>query len=62
MAPSARVAGADPDGRDWWFPRDMEKAIATGASDYAMLDVDEDRRRHRLDARDGLFSFLIRCP
>jgi mandelate racemase len=26
-------------GENWWFPRDMEKAIAAGASDYAMLDV-----------------------
>jgi mandelate racemase len=26
-------------GENWWFPRDMAKAIAEGASDYAMLDV-----------------------
>jgi mandelate racemase len=26
-------------GENWWFPRDMEKAVAAGASDYAMLDV-----------------------
>ena len=26
-------------GENWWFPRDMQKAIAAGASDYAMLDV-----------------------
>lgn len=26
-------------GENWWFPRDMEKAIAAGASDYAMVDV-----------------------
>jgi mandelate racemase len=26
-------------GENWWFPRDMEKAIATGASDLAMLDI-----------------------
>ncbi len=26
-------------GENWWFPRDMAKAIAAGASDYAMLDV-----------------------
>jgi mandelate racemase len=26
-------------GENWWFPQDMAKAIAAGASDYAMLDV-----------------------
>ena len=26
-------------GENWWFPRDMAKAITAGASDYAMLDV-----------------------
>jgi mandelate racemase len=26
-------------GENWWFPRDMTKAVAAGASDYAMLDV-----------------------
>ena len=26
-------------GENWWFPRDMAKAIAAGASDLAMLDV-----------------------
>ena len=26
-------------GENWWFPRDMAKAIALGASDYAMIDV-----------------------
>jgi len=26
-------------GENWWFPRDMAKAIAAGASDYAMLDA-----------------------
>jgi mandelate racemase len=26
-------------GENWWFPRDMAKAIAAGACDYAMLDV-----------------------
>jgi mandelate racemase len=26
-------------GENWWFPRDMQKAIAAGASDLAMLDV-----------------------
>ena len=26
-------------GENWWFPSDMQKAIAAGASDFAMLDV-----------------------
>jgi len=26
-------------GENWWFPRDMAKAIEAGASDFAMLDV-----------------------
>ena len=26
-------------GENWWFPRDMAKALAAGASDYGMLDV-----------------------
>jgi mandelate racemase len=26
-------------GENWWFPRDMAKAIAAGASDFAMLDI-----------------------
>jgi mandelate racemase len=26
-------------GENWWFPRDMAKAIAVGASDFGMLDV-----------------------
>ncbi len=26
-------------GENWWFPRDMAKAVAARASDYAMLDV-----------------------
>jgi mandelate racemase len=26
-------------GENWWFPRDMQKAIAACASDLAMLDV-----------------------
>ena len=26
-------------GENWWFPRDMAKAITAGASDFAMLDV-----------------------
>ena len=36
-----RAASAIPIqmGENWWFPRDMQKAIAAGASDLAMLDV-----------------------
>jgi len=26
-------------GENWWFPHDMAKAIAAGASDFAMLDI-----------------------
>ena len=26
-------------GENWWFPRDMAKAISAGASNYGMLDV-----------------------
>ena len=26
-------------GENWWFPRDMAKSIAAGASDFAMLDI-----------------------
>jgi mandelate racemase len=26
-------------GENWWFPRDMARAIVAGASDFAMLDV-----------------------
>ena len=26
-------------GENWWFPADMAKSIAAGASDYAMLDI-----------------------
>jgi mandelate racemase len=26
-------------GENWWFPRDMAKAVAAGASDFAMLDA-----------------------
>jgi mandelate racemase len=26
-------------GENWWFPSDMAKAIAGGASDYAMIDI-----------------------
>jgi mandelate racemase len=39
----ARVRAGSPipvqTGENWWFPRDMQKAIAAGASDYAMLDA-----------------------
>ena len=39
----ARVRTTSPvpiqTGENWWFWRDMEKSIAAGASDYAMLDV-----------------------
>jgi len=36
-----RAASAVPvqTGENWWFPRDMAKAIAAGASDFAMLDI-----------------------
>ena len=36
-----RAASAIPvqTGENWWFPRDMQKAIAAGACDFAMLDV-----------------------
>jgi mandelate racemase len=26
-------------GENWWFPRDMAKSIAAGASDFAMMDI-----------------------
>jgi mandelate racemase len=26
-------------GENWWFPRDMARSIAAGASDFAMLDI-----------------------
>jgi mandelate racemase len=26
-------------GENWWFPRDMAKSIAAGASDYVMVDI-----------------------
>jgi mandelate racemase len=26
-------------GENWWFPRDMAKSIAAGASDFAMVDI-----------------------
>jgi len=39
----ARVRIASPapiqTGENWWFPRDMAKSIAAGASDFAMLDI-----------------------
>jgi mandelate racemase len=39
----ARVRARSPvpiqTGENWWFPRDLERSIAAGASDYAMLDV-----------------------
>lgn len=36
-----RAAGKIPvqTGENWWFPADMKRAIAAGASDLAMLDV-----------------------
>jgi len=43
LAGHARVRGSASlpiqTGENWWFPRDMAKAIAAGASDFAMLDV-----------------------
>ncbi len=39
----ARVRSGSPariqTGENWWFPRDMAKSIAAGASDFAMLDI-----------------------
>jgi mandelate racemase len=39
----ARVRMSSPTpiqtGENWWFPRDMAKSIAAGASDYAMVDI-----------------------
>ena len=39
----AQVRAASPvpvqTGENWWFPCDMAKAIAAGASDFAMLDI-----------------------
>jgi len=39
----ARVRNGSPTpiqtGENWWFPRDMAKSIAAGASDFAMLDI-----------------------
>jgi mandelate racemase len=39
----ARVRVSSPapiqTGENWWFPRDMAKSIAAGASDYAMIDI-----------------------
>jgi mandelate racemase len=36
-----RASGITPiqTGENWWFPSDLQKAIAAGASDLAMLDV-----------------------
>jgi mandelate racemase len=36
-----RATGVTPvqTGENWWFPSDMQKAMAAGASDLAMLDV-----------------------
>jgi mandelate racemase len=43
LAGHARVRASSPvriqTGENWWFPRDMAKAVAAGASDFAMLDV-----------------------
>lgn len=43
LAGHARVRAGSPipiqTGENWWFPRDMAKAIAAGASDFAMIDV-----------------------
>ena len=39
----ARVRAGSParvqTGENWWFPRDMAKSIAAGASDFAMVDI-----------------------
>jgi mandelate racemase len=35
----ARSGARIQTGENWWFPRDMAKAVAAGASDFAMLDV-----------------------
>ena len=43
LAGHAAVRAASPvriqTGENWWFPRDMAKAIAAGALDYAMPDL-----------------------
>lgn len=43
LAGHARVRAGSPipiqTGENWWFPRDMAKAIAAGASDFVMVDV-----------------------
>lgn len=42
LAGHARVRAAGvrvQTGENWWFPRDMQKAIAAGASDFAMPDL-----------------------
>ena len=35
----ARTGARIQTGENWWFPRDMAKAVAMGSSDFAMLDV-----------------------
>jgi mandelate racemase len=35
----ARSGARIQTGENWWFPRDMAKAVTAGASDFAMLDV-----------------------
>jgi mandelate racemase len=35
----ARTGARIQTGENWWFPRDMAKAVAVGASDFAMLDA-----------------------
>ena len=43
LAGHARVRAATgvrvQTGENWWFPRDMQKAMSAGASDFAMLDI-----------------------
>ena len=43
LAGHARVRAATgvrvQTGENWWFPRDMQKAVSAGASDFAMLDI-----------------------
>jgi mandelate racemase len=43
LAGHARVRAATgvrvQTGENWWFPRDMQKAVSVGASDFAMLDI-----------------------
>ena len=40
-------------GENWWFPRDMAKSIAAGASDYRDGGHHEDWRRDGMAERDG---------